>query len=77
MMRANGAGDAGEREVEVFTGEGRLVGAGFDYLAARFDLRFDLGAKFIEAGAYGAVLVGRGGVQPLLGDLGEHAGFAT
>ena len=77
MMRADGKTDAGEREVEVLTGEGRLVGTGFDGLAARFDLRFDVGAKCIEPGAYRAFQVGWGGFQPVVGDLGEDAGFAA
>ncbi len=55
VMRADGACDAGEREVDVFACEGRLVGAGFDGLAAGFDLAFDVSAEFVEAGAYGAL----------------------
>jgi hypothetical protein len=47
--------DAGEREVDVFSREGRLVGARFDGEAARFYLRFDVGAEFVEAGPYGAL----------------------
>src|ERR1700676_58201 len=54
VVRADGPRDAGEREVDVFMGESGLVGARFDGLTARFDLRFDVGAKIVEAGAYGA-----------------------
>ena len=53
VVRADGALDAGERKVDVFEGEGGLVGAGFDGLAAGFDLGLDMSAEFVEAGADG------------------------
>ncbi len=58
MVRANGASDAGEGEVDMFVREGGLVSAGFDGLAAGFDLRFDVGAEFVETGTNGALEVG-------------------
>ena len=54
MMGADGTLDAGEREIDVFVREGGLVGAGFDGESAGFDLRFDMGAEFVKAGADGA-----------------------
>ena len=44
MVRADGADDPGEREVDAFAGEGGFVRARFDRAAARFDFRFDVGA---------------------------------
>src|SRR5579859_3207317 len=54
MMRADGTCDAGEREIDVLTGQCRLVGARFDGEAALFDFGFHVCAEFVEAGADGA-----------------------
>src|SRR5580692_4638849 len=77
VMRAGGTFDAREREVDVVVREGGLVGAGFNGLAAGFDLGFHVGAKFVEAGAGRAFEIGRGGFEPVVGDLREHTGFAA
>ena len=51
--------------------------AGFDRNAARFDLRFDVRAKFVERCADGAFEFRSRGLQPIVGDLREDAGFAA
>lgn len=75
-MRADGTGDAWEREIDALVGEGGPIRAGFDSETAGFDLGFDVGAKFVKAGADGALQLWRGGFEPIVRDLGEDAGFA-
>ncbi len=47
MMRADGAVDAGEGEVDAFTRECGFLGAGFNGETALFDLGLDMRAEFV------------------------------
>ena len=77
VMRTDRADDTGKREVNaVFRARG-CFGSGFDGSAARFDLRIDMSAQFVQGSADGAFEFGRRRLQPIVGNQTEHTGFAT
>jgi hypothetical protein len=49
----------------------------FDGLAALFDFGFDVGAELIEFLADNALELLSGGLEPVVGYLRQHAGFAA
>ena len=77
VPRAERADDAGKREVFALARERRLFGRGFDRRAPRFERRFDVRFQFIERLADGALQLRLRGLEPVLGDLRKHAGFAA
>jgi hypothetical protein len=77
VVRADRAYDAGQREIDTVTRAGRFVRAGFNAFAALFDFGLDVGAELIEFLADAPLEFLSGGLEPIIGDLREHAGFAA
>src|ERR1700730_4286371 len=77
MVRADGTNNSWKGEVNTLAGTGRLVGAGFDGFAALFDFRFDVGAKLIQLLADDALEFLSSRLEPVIGDLRQHPGFAA
>ena len=77
MVRADGTDHSREREVDALAGGCGFVSAGFDGFAALFDFGFDVGAELIEFLAYDPLEFLSGGLEPVVGDLRQDAGFAA
>ena len=77
MPRAERADHAGKRKVFALARKRRLFGRGFDRRAPRFERRFDVRLEFIERLADRALQFRLRGLEPRVGDLREHAGFAA
>ncbi len=76
MARADGPLDARQREVEALARARRLLGGGFRRGAALFDDSLNVRAQVVERLPDGALELWRGGLQPVVGDLRQHAGLA-
>jgi len=77
VVRADGPNDAGQREIDTLAGAGRFFRAGFNTFAALFDFGLDVGAELIEFLADAPLEFLSGRLEPIIGDLREHAGFAA
>src|SRR5882762_10686165 len=77
VVRADRAYDAGQREIDTVAGAGRFFRAGFYAFAALFDFGLDVGAELIEFLADAPLEFLSGGLEPIISDLRQHAGFAA
>ena len=77
MVRADGAEYAGKREVDTLSDSSDFFGAGFKGFAALFDFGFDMRAELIEFLAHDALEFLSCGLEPIVRNLREHAGFAA
>src|SRR5258707_7079583 len=76
VVRADGAYDAGQREIDTLAGAGRFFRAGFNTFTALFDFGLDVGAQLIEFLADAPLEFLSGGFEPIISDFRQHAGFA-
>src|SRR6266404_2490275 len=77
VARADGANDAGEREVHTIASECGFFRSSFDCGPSRLDLSFHMRAQFVELLADRAFQLGGGRLEPIVGDLRKNAGLAT
>src|SRR4029077_8192540 len=77
VVRTDRAENAGQREINALASAGGLAGTGFDGFAAFFDFGFYVGAELIQFLADDPLEFLRGRLEPVVGDLGQHAGLAA
>src|SRR6267378_1548066 len=77
MMRADGADDAGEREVDAIASERGFFRARLDCGTARLDLSFRMRAQLVELLADRAFQLRWSRLEPIVGNLCKNAGLAA
>src|SRR6266850_1943055 len=77
VTRADGADDAGEREVDAIASERGFFRAGLNCGTARLDLSFHMRAQLVELLADRAFQLGCSRLEPIVGDLRKNTGLAA